>query len=75
MKMALRLYEDSLCSGCNQPGTLAFDQFNAGEFEACDDLTCLGCEALERMREEARPSPGMKIYLRNHIDDDLGGGQ
>lgn len=67
MSLALRIYEDGLCSQCQQPGVLAYDPYNQGEFELMDDVVCLGCEAREM--EEDQPNPGVKKYVINHIDE------
>jgi RNase P subunit RPR2 len=67
------MYEDSLCGSCQQPGHLAYDQFNTGEFEA-KVITCLGCEARERYADDEKLAHGEKLYVHNHIDDDRMGG-
>lgn len=60
-------FQDSLCRGCGQPSSLAYDDFNAGEFEVNDETTCLACEQLE-LRKEEKLGDGQKRFVVSHFD-------
>lgn len=65
---AFVVYQDSLCRGCGQPASLAFDPFNAGEFEVQDETFCLACEQLESRKEE-KLGDGQKRFVVAHFDE------
>lgn len=61
---ALTLYEESICKGCGISSIFTYDDFNAGEFVYRDDAWCLGCEELEKNRDN-HLQPGQKGYVAN----------
>jgi hypothetical protein len=65
----LRLYEDSLCSGCGVPARWAWDVGNARYFEIDPDSPqCQVCELLETPAAEGdRREPGEKVRVINHL--------
>lgn len=69
MAMALTAFEDSVCSGCGQPASIARGDHNVGRLEVvADEIICHGCEALESHRESEKDKhqpPGQKTYLRD----------
>jgi hypothetical protein len=77
VKLALRLYEQSLCQ-CGHSSFLAHGPEGVGEYEA-RTITCHACKARER--EKPTDAPGVKVYTEDlhdephddEVDDEEGG--
>lgn len=68
MKLALRMYEDSLCS-CGHSSFLAHGPEGHDEYEA-DSVKCHACAEGERARErDSSPAPGTKMFVKDLHDD------
>ena len=68
---ALETFEGSICRGCGQSSLLAYDPFNAGEWERLETL-CMACEELENKAPEGDRPAGTIAYLHNHLSDGVG---
>jgi hypothetical protein len=71
--LALRMYEDSLCSGCGHSSLLAYGGEGVGEYKR-HTIVCAGCEEREREKDKD-PLPGVKTYvidLHDHPRNDDG---
>lgn len=71
--LALRMYEDSLCSGCGHSSLLAYGAEGVGEYKRAT-IVCAGCEEREREKEK-EPLPGVKTFvvdLHDHPRDEDG---
>lgn len=74
---ALRLYDDSLCSGCHLPARWVWDPPNARYFELDPDAPqCVVCELLEAPPEQENDKlePGEKRRVLNTMFDGGGDG-
>jgi hypothetical protein len=72
---ALRMYEDSLCSGCGTPTMWAWDIRSSLYMELDPDAPqCQVCELIEtRQRDpdpDKQPVPGEKMRVLNHLFED-----
>lgn len=53
LMIAWRVYQDGLCKGCGHPRATAWHPDNGlGAFELVDEVTCWGCTAAQKPRED-----------------------
>jgi len=72
LTLALRAYEDGLCTGCGQPRDKTFG-FDAEGWYERHVVTCHGCAAREAERKDD-PQPGEKVYVTDSRPSASGGG-